>query len=140
MGERANPRQCCPSTAYSSKTFNLTSPKYLPDNSQISVLLHNGPRNFIVTSPPRALYGLSTNLRKIRKVEFSKRKPVFSMRFLVVVRFANLVEQTVDSQASAACECYYSIGRQSKNLYIFSNRLRRKLPSYDQFAPDLGHL
>jgi fatty acid synthase subunit alpha len=42
--------------------------------------------------PPRALYGLVTNLCKIRapnssdqsKVEFSKRKPVFSMRFLVV--------------------------------------------------------
>jgi hypothetical protein len=66
--------------------------KYLPDNSQISVSLHNGPRNFIVTGPPRALYGLVANLRKIRapnssdqsKVEFSKRKPVFSMRFLVV--------------------------------------------------------
>jgi fatty acid synthase subunit alpha len=40
---------------------------------------------------PRALYGLVTNLRKIRasngsdqsKVKFFKRKPVFSMRFLV---------------------------------------------------------
>ncbi|KAN0107491.1 hypothetical protein V8E52_010086 [Russula decolorans] len=53
--------------------------KYLPDNSQISVSLHNGPRNFIVTGPPHALYGLIANLRKIRapnssdqsKVEFS---------------------------------------------------------------------
>jgi fatty acid synthase subunit alpha len=66
--------------------------KYLPDNSQISVSLHYGPRNFIVTGQPRALYGLVANLRKIRapngsdqsKVEFSKRKPVFSLRFLVV--------------------------------------------------------
>ncbi|KAN0105615.1 hypothetical protein V8E52_010860, partial [Russula decolorans] len=66
--------------------------KYLPDNSQISVSLHNGPHNFIVTGPPHALYGLVANLHKIRapnssdqsKVEFSKRKPVFSMRFLVV--------------------------------------------------------
>jgi hypothetical protein len=41
---------------------------------------------------PRVLYGLIANLRKIRapnefhqsKVEFSKRMPVFSMRFLVV--------------------------------------------------------
>jgi fatty acid synthase subunit alpha len=56
------------------------------------VSLHNGPRTFIVTGPPRSLYGLATNLRKIRaangvdqsKVEFSKRKPVFSARFLVV--------------------------------------------------------
>lgn len=66
--------------------------KYLPRNSQLSVSLHNGPRTFIVTGPPRALYGLVTNLRKVRapngadqsKVEFSKRKPVFSARFLVV--------------------------------------------------------
>ena len=41
---------------------------------------------------PRVLYGFIANLRKIRapnefhqsKVEFSKRMPVFSMRFLVV--------------------------------------------------------
>jgi fatty acid synthase subunit alpha, fungi type len=66
--------------------------KYLPDNSQINVSLHNGPRSFIVTGPPRSLYGLVTNLRKVRapngsdqsKVEFSKRKPVFNARFLVV--------------------------------------------------------
>jgi fatty acid synthase subunit beta len=52
--------------------------KYLPDNSQIGVSLHNGLRNFIVTGLPRALYGLVANLREIRvpngsdqsKVEF----------------------------------------------------------------------
>ncbi|KAF8271214.1 fatty acid synthase [Lactarius quietus] len=57
--------------------------KHLPENSQLNVSLHNGPRTFIVTGPPRALYGLVTNLRKIRapngvdqsKIEFSKRKP-----------------------------------------------------------------
>ena len=66
--------------------------KHLPENSQLGVSLHNGPRTFIVTGPPRALYGLVTNLRKVRapngvdqsKVEFSKRKPVFGARFLVV--------------------------------------------------------
>ena len=66
--------------------------KHLPENSQLGVSLHNGPRTFIVTGPPRALYGLVTNLRKIRapngvdqsKVEYSKRKPIFSARFLVV--------------------------------------------------------
>jgi fatty acid synthase subunit alpha, fungi type len=66
--------------------------KHLHENSQLNVSLHNGPRTFIVTGPSRALYGLVTNLRKIRapndadqsKVEFSKRKPVFSARFLVV--------------------------------------------------------
>jgi fatty acid synthase subunit alpha len=66
--------------------------KYLPDNSQINVSLHNGPRTFIVTGPPRSFYGLVTNLRKVRtangadqsKVEFSKRKPVFSACFLLI--------------------------------------------------------
>jgi fatty acid synthase subunit alpha, fungi type len=64
--------------------------RHLPDGSQTGALHHNGPRNF--TGPPRALYGLIANLRKIRapngsgqsKVKFSKRKPVFSMRFLVI--------------------------------------------------------
>lgn len=66
--------------------------KHLSDNSKIGVSLNNGPRAFVVTGPSRALYGLVTSLRKIRapsgldqsKTPFSQRKPVFSVRFLVV--------------------------------------------------------
>ena len=66
--------------------------KHLPPNSQLAVSLYNGPRNFVVTGPPRALYGLVTNLRKVRapsgqdqsKVPYSQRKPSFGVRFLVV--------------------------------------------------------
>lgn len=66
--------------------------KHLPPNSQLAVSLYNGPRNFVVTGPPRALYGLVTNLRKVRapsgqdqsKVPYSQRKPAFGIRFLVV--------------------------------------------------------
>ncbi|KDQ57051.1 hypothetical protein JAAARDRAFT_35647 [Jaapia argillacea MUCL 33604] len=66
--------------------------KHLPDNSELYVSLHNGPRAFVVTGPAKALYGLVTYLRKIRapssldqsKIPFSQRKPVFSVRFLVV--------------------------------------------------------
>ncbi|KAL4066936.1 hypothetical protein J3A83DRAFT_4165578 [Scleroderma citrinum] len=66
--------------------------KHLPSHSQLSVSLYNGPRNFVVTGPPRSLYGLVTNLRKIRaangldqsKVAYSQRKSVFGVRFLVV--------------------------------------------------------
>jgi fatty acid synthase subunit alpha len=66
--------------------------KYLPDNSQIGVSPHHGPHNFIVTGPLPGLCGLVANLCKIRapngsdqsKVEFSKRQPLFSARFLVV--------------------------------------------------------
>jgi fatty acid synthase subunit alpha len=65
---------------------------HLPANSQLHVYLHNGPRAFVPTGPARALYGLVTNLRKIRapsgldqsKMLFSQRKLVFSVRFLVV--------------------------------------------------------
>ncbi|KAJ7808688.1 fatty acid synthase beta subunit [Mycena olivaceomarginata] len=54
--------------------------------------LHNGPRAFVVTGPARSLYGLVTHLRKVRapsgldqsKTPFSQRKPVFSVRFLVI--------------------------------------------------------
>ncbi|TFK33214.1 fatty acid synthase [Crucibulum laeve] len=66
--------------------------KHLPENSQLFVSLHNGPKAFVVTGPSRALYGLVTSLRKVRapsgldqsKTPFSQRKPVFSIRFLVV--------------------------------------------------------
>lgn len=65
---------------------------HLPENSQIQVSLHNASKAFVVTGPPRALYGLVTSLRKVKapsgldqsKIPFSQRKPVFSMRFLVV--------------------------------------------------------
>lgn len=65
---------------------------HLAENSQLHVSLHNGPRAFVVTGPARALHGLVTNLRKVRapsgadqsKTPYSQRKPVFSVRFLVV--------------------------------------------------------
>lgn len=66
--------------------------KHLPGNSKLNVSLYNGPKAFVVTGPPKALYGLVTSLRKIRapagldqsKVPFSQRKAVFSTRFLVI--------------------------------------------------------
>ncbi|KZV73056.1 hypothetical protein PENSPDRAFT_537400, partial [Peniophora sp. CONT] len=66
--------------------------KHLPDNSQLEVSLHNGPKAFVVTGPPKSLYGLVASLRKImaasgveqNKVPFSQRKPVVFLRFLVV--------------------------------------------------------
>lgn len=64
--------------------------KYLPENSQLGVSLHNGNKAFVVTGPARALHGLVTSLRKIRapsgldqsKIPFSQRKAVFFVRFL----------------------------------------------------------
>jgi fatty acid synthase subunit alpha len=65
---------------------------HLPANSRLFVSLNNGPKAFVVTGPPRSLYGLVTALRKIKapsgldqsKIPYSKRKAVFSIRFLVV--------------------------------------------------------
>ncbi|KAL5526485.1 FAS2 [Sanghuangporus sanghuang] len=69
-----------------------TTNKYLPENSKLYVSLYNGPRTFVVTGPPKSLYGLVASLRKVRappgldqsKIPFSQRKPVFSARFLAV--------------------------------------------------------
>jgi fatty acid synthase subunit alpha, fungi type len=66
--------------------------QHLPATSQLHVSLHNGPKTFVVTGPSKALFGLVTSLRKIRaqsgldqsKTPFSQRKPVFSIRFLLV--------------------------------------------------------
>ena len=66
--------------------------EHLPATSQLHVSLHNGPKTFVVTGPPKGLFGLVTSLRKVRaqngldqsKTPFSQRKPVFSIRFLLV--------------------------------------------------------
>lgn len=65
---------------------------HLSDGLKVDISLFNGPRNFIVTGPPRSLFGLVGSLRAKRaepgadqtRVPFSKRKPVFNMRFLPV--------------------------------------------------------
>ena len=66
--------------------------KHLPSNSQLQVCLHNGLKAFVVTGPPRALYGLVSGLQTVKvpsgldqsKVPFSQHKSVFSLCFLVV--------------------------------------------------------
>lgn len=65
---------------------------FLPSNSQLYVSLHNGPRNYVVTGPAKALYGLACALRTVKapagldqsKVPFSKRKMVFTTRFMPI--------------------------------------------------------
>ncbi len=65
---------------------------HLPAKSQLHVSLYNGSRNFVVTGPAKALYGLATALRSVKapagldqgRVPFSKRKMVFSDRFLPI--------------------------------------------------------
>lgn len=65
---------------------------HLPLNSQLAVSLHNRPTNHVVTGPAKALYGLATALRKVMapagldqsKIPFSKRKSVFTTRFLTI--------------------------------------------------------
>lgn len=65
---------------------------HLAEGHKVAISLFNGPRNFIVTGPPRSLFGLVGSLRTKRaetgadqtRVPFSKRKPVFTMRFLPV--------------------------------------------------------
>jgi fatty acid synthase subunit alpha, fungi type len=65
---------------------------HLPSNAKLFVSLYNGPRAFVVNGPPHSLYGLVTNLGKIRtpngvdqsKIPASQLKAVFSVRFLVI--------------------------------------------------------
>lgn len=65
---------------------------YLPSNSQVGISLYNTPTMHVVTGPAKALYGLATALRKVMapagldqsKTPYSKRRAVFSMRFLLV--------------------------------------------------------
>ncbi|KAH9810339.1 hypothetical protein DFH28DRAFT_903061 [Melampsora americana] len=61
-------------------------------HGSVQVSLFNGPKAFVVTGNPRSLVGLVSALRKGKaepgqdqsKIPFSKRLPVFSMRFLPI--------------------------------------------------------
>ncbi|PLW42844.1 hypothetical protein PCANC_06854 [Puccinia coronata f. sp. avenae] len=75
-----------------------TIPSHLPEDSLLvepahaQVSLFNGSKAFVVTGPPRTLAGLVSVLRKSKaepgrdqsRIPFSKRLPVFSMRFLPI--------------------------------------------------------
>jgi fatty acid synthase subunit beta len=65
---------------------------FLPANSQVGISLYNAATMFVVTGPPKSLYGLATALRKVQapagqdqgRIPFSKRKAVFNARFLPI--------------------------------------------------------
>jgi fatty acid synthase subunit alpha, fungi type len=83
-----------PSPMLSESVAGLTLKELQPHVSPANSQLHNGPKTFVITGPPKALFSLVTSLRKIRshwqcgldqsKTLFSQRKPVFSTRFLLV--------------------------------------------------------
>jgi hypothetical protein len=64
----------------------------LPANAPVQVSLRSGPQPSSLVVPLVHLYGLATSLKRARalggldqsKIPFSQRKPVFSVRFLVV--------------------------------------------------------
>lgn len=72
--------------------FIKSTNSHLDEGLKVNISLFNGPRNFIVVGPPRSLFGLVGSLRAKRadpnvdqtRTPFSKRKPVFNMRFLPV--------------------------------------------------------
>lgn len=65
---------------------------FLPENAKVGISLFNAATMFIVTGPPKSLYGLATALRKVMapagldqgRIPFSKRKAVFNIRFLPI--------------------------------------------------------
>jgi fatty acid synthase subunit beta len=68
------------------------SNKFLAQNEKIEISLHNGPRAFVCSGPPKSLYGLNLLLRKLKagssldqsKIPFSERKLKFSTKFLPI--------------------------------------------------------
>jgi fatty acid synthase subunit alpha, fungi type len=65
---------------------------HLLPTCKLFISLYNGARAFVVNGPARSLYGLVTNLRKVRapsgadqsKIPYSQRKAAFNVRFLVI--------------------------------------------------------
>lgn len=74
------------------ESFLAKTNNHLAEEDQIGISLFNSRRNFVVTGPPRSLFGLVCQMRVARaesgqdqsKVAFSKRKQAFNMRFLPV--------------------------------------------------------
>lgn len=66
--------------------------QYLPADRHISISLVNSPRNLVVTGPPTSLYGLNSQLRKVKaptgldqtRVPHTERKIRFVNRFLPI--------------------------------------------------------
>ncbi|KAF7546585.1 hypothetical protein G7Z17_g8332 [Cylindrodendrum hubeiense] len=66
--------------------------QYLPADRHIGVSLINSPRNLVVTGPPSSLYGLNSQLRKIKaptgldqnRIPYTDRKVRFVNRFLPI--------------------------------------------------------
>ncbi|KJZ78054.1 Fatty acid synthase subunit beta [Hirsutella minnesotensis 3608] len=73
------------------KHINATN-HYLPENRHISISLINSPRNLVVTGPPTSLYGLNSQLRKVKaptgleqtRIPHTERKVRFVNRFLPI--------------------------------------------------------
>src|ERR1700733_15383111 len=71
--------------------------KYLLDNYQISVSLHNGLRNFIAMPFMGSYVRSAPNGSDHSKVEFSKRKPESSTRRFLVVGMPSHIQYLRDA-------------------------------------------
>ncbi len=68
------------------------SNRFLSPKEQIEIALHNGPRAFVCSGPPKSLYGLNLLLRKVKastsldqaKIPFSERRLKFVTKFLPI--------------------------------------------------------
>ncbi|KFA62455.1 hypothetical protein S40285_05831 [Stachybotrys chlorohalonatus IBT 40285] len=66
--------------------------QYLPPDRHISISLINSPRNLVVTGPPSSLYGLNSQLRRVKaptgldqtRIPHTQRKVRFVNRFLPI--------------------------------------------------------
>ncbi|RCI10427.1 hypothetical protein L249_4274, partial [Ophiocordyceps polyrhachis-furcata BCC 54312] len=97
--------------------------QYLPPHRHISVSLVNSPRNLVVTGPPISLYGLNSQLRKVKaptgldqtRVPYTERKVRFANRFLPITapfHSKYLVEATamIDEDLKDVCIESKSLG------------------------------
>ncbi|KAM0669702.1 hypothetical protein ACQRIU_000097 [Beauveria bassiana] len=102
--------------------------QYLPANRHISISLINSPRNLVVTGPPTSLYGLNSQLRKVKaptgldqtRVPYTERKVRFANRFLPI---------TAPFHSQYLTEATALIDQDLKNIVIDSSSL--SIPVFD---------
>ncbi|KAK5661256.1 hypothetical protein OQA88_11150 [Cercophora sp. LCS_1] len=109
------------------KAINQTN-QYLPEDQHITISLINSPRNLVVTGPPRSLYGLNAQLRKVKastgvdqtRVPYTERKVRFVNRFLPI---------TAPFHSKYLADATTLIAEDLKDVHIDSSSLG--IPVYD---------
>ncbi|OMH81189.1 Fatty acid synthase subunit beta, partial [Zancudomyces culisetae] len=124
--------------------------KYLPEGQKVSLSLINGPRAFVVSGPPKSLYGMNLMLRKIKEPEgldqnripYSQRKLKFSSRFLPITLpfHSDYLQNVAELVRSDIAELGYKLSAGEMKTPVFSTFDGQDLREKEDIIKELTEL